>query len=383
MKILFICENYIPHYGGAEVVFKNLAEGYVKLGHEVTILTHQLKNTKKREIINGVKVIRVPSLNSRYLFSFTSLIKAIKLSKKHDIIQTTTFNGAPPAWFASKITKKPVIITIHEVWVNKWKKVTNFPWWKAKIHNLLEKIIYLLPYDKYVCVSEATKIDLLKIGIKKNKVKRIYNGLNYDFWNIDNYNNEDEIKKIKNNLQLKGEFIYFSWGRPGESKGFEYLLKAVPLIKNHIPNSKLILMLGSINKYKDKHKQLIKIIKKLKIENSVEIIPSVKHEKLGYYIKLANCIVVPSIAEGFGYTTVESVAMKKSIVVSDAGSLPEVVSGNYQIFKNKDHKDLANKVIKIANDDYKKKPIKRFEWNESIKEYLREYNSLITNKNLK
>ena len=69
MKILFICENYIPHYGGAEVVFKNLAEGYVKLGHEVTILTHQLKNTKKREIINGVKVIRVPSLNSRYLFS--------------------------------------------------------------------------------------------------------------------------------------------------------------------------------------------------------------------------------------------------------------------------------------------------------------------------
>ncbi|MBS3127462.1 glycosyltransferase [Candidatus Woesearchaeota archaeon] len=47
MKILFICENYYPHLGGAEVVFKNLAEGYVKRGHQVTVLTHQLQGTKK------------------------------------------------------------------------------------------------------------------------------------------------------------------------------------------------------------------------------------------------------------------------------------------------------------------------------------------------
>src|SRR3989344_1338403 len=37
MKILFICENYHPHQGGAEVLFKNLAEGLVKAGNEVSI----------------------------------------------------------------------------------------------------------------------------------------------------------------------------------------------------------------------------------------------------------------------------------------------------------------------------------------------------------
>ena len=46
MKILFVCENYLPHIGGAEVVFKNLAERMIKLGHEVNLVTHKLKNTK-------------------------------------------------------------------------------------------------------------------------------------------------------------------------------------------------------------------------------------------------------------------------------------------------------------------------------------------------
>ena len=117
MKILFICENYLPHYGGAEVVFKNLAERYQKRGHQSTILTHQLKNTKKTEIINNVQVHRIPSLFSRYIFSFTAIPKAIKLAQQHNIIQTTTFNGAFPAWIAGKLTRKPVVITIHEIWI--------------------------------------------------------------------------------------------------------------------------------------------------------------------------------------------------------------------------------------------------------------------------
>ena len=58
MKILIVCENYYPHYGGAEVLFKNLAEGFVKEGHRVAIVTTLLPGTKRFEEINGVKTIR-------------------------------------------------------------------------------------------------------------------------------------------------------------------------------------------------------------------------------------------------------------------------------------------------------------------------------------
>jgi len=376
MKILFICENYLPHYGGAEVVFKNLAESYAIKGHNVALLTHQIKGTKKREEMGAVKVIRVPSFNSRYIFSFSAILKAIKLAKHCDVIQTTTFNGTFPAWIAAKVCRKPIVITVHEVWVNKWRKVTSFPRWKCFIHDLLERAIYLLPYDQYVCVSNATKKDLLKLGINENKVKTIYNGLDYNFWNKNNFSDK-KVQEIKEQLNLKKKVVYYASGRPGESKGFETFIKAIPLIKSKVPNSFFLLALGSVEKYKRKHLELLALIKNLRIEKEIKVMNSVPYEELGHYLKAANYVVVPSLAEGFGYTTVEAVAMEKPVIVSNAGSLPEVVSGKHLIFKKGSPIDLAEKAIQTNQGQYEKSKMKKFLWQNSVQSYLRVYERLL------
>jgi glycosyltransferase involved in cell wall biosynthesis len=380
MKILFICENYLPHYGGAEVVFKNLAERYQKCGHQSTILTHQLKNTKKTEIINNVQVHRIPSLFSRYIFSFTAIPKAIKLAQQHDIIQTTTFNGAFPAWIAGKLTRKPVVITIHEIWIGKWQDITGFSYFKSKIHSFLERMIYSLPFNYYICVSDATKNDLLKQrGNNKNltqNIQTVYNGLDYNFWNPALIT-ENEIKKIREKHQLDNHFTCFSWGRPGESKGFEYLIEALPEVIKTIPNSKLLLLFGSKEQYQKKYRELLNLIEKLNLNKHIELLPKLSQEELRAYIKAVDCIIVPSKAEGFGYTTVETSAIGTPIVISNAGSLPEVVSGKYQIFQSKNAADLAKKIIKINNKEYLETKPKRFEWNESIEKYLKVYQELI------
>ncbi|MBI1968860.1 glycosyltransferase family 4 protein, partial [Candidatus Woesearchaeota archaeon] len=199
MKILFICENYYPHRGGAEVLFKKLAESYVKRGHSVTVLTHRLRGTRAREEIGGVQIERVDSAHSRYGFTFSSICKAITLARTHDIIQTTLFNGAPPAWVAAKIAKKPVVLTVHEVWAGKWKEITGFSVIKSAVHNFLERSIYRLPFDHYICVSEETKKDLLKQQISPQKVRRIYNGLDYAFWNR-KMTKKKEIQNLRERL---------------------------------------------------------------------------------------------------------------------------------------------------------------------------------------
>ncbi|MFH1840228.1 MAG: glycosyltransferase family 4 protein [Nanoarchaeota archaeon] len=374
MKILFVCENYLPHIGGAEIVFKNLAENMVKLGHEVSLVTHQLKNTKKFEIINGVKVHRVDCFDSRYLFTFLSIQKVIKLARKADVIQTTTFNGAPPAWLAGRLVNKPVVLTVHEVWINKWDKVTNFSKINCFIHNILEKMVYFLKFDKYVTVSEATKKDLIKIGINEKKVKRIYNGFDYNFWNEKNFNGNSVRKK----LNLGTKFVYFSWGRPGTSKGFEYVIRAVPKIVEKIPNSIFLLMLGGKEQYKDNYNNLINLIKKLNIKDNVKVISSVKYDELGNYIKAADCVVIPSIAEGFGYTTVEAGALGVPVVASNVGSIPEIISGKYSLFEPKNINDLATKVIKVNGSEFQQSKPKKFLWKECVQKYLQIYNHLIS-----
>src|SRR3989344_1434230 len=187
MKILFVCENYFPHYGGAEVLFKNLAEGYVKQGNTVSVITQRLKKTTKTETINGVHLQRAYSFFSRYLFSFLALPRVIAEAKNYDVIQTTTFNGAFPSWIVSKIWRKPVVITIHEVWIGKWQEITGFSIWKSRIHELLERMIYLLPFDRYICVSDTTRKDLLQRNIPEEKVKLVYNGFDYSSWNKQNF----------------------------------------------------------------------------------------------------------------------------------------------------------------------------------------------------
>ncbi len=378
MKILFICENYLPHYGGAEVVFKNLAERFVKNGHSVSLVTHRMTGTAKNETINNVHVHRVPSLHSRYLFTFSSIPKAIKLAQHHDLIQTTTFNGAFPAWIAGKLTGKPVVLTVHEVWVGKWSYVTNFSWFKSIIHDVLERAIYLLPFDHYICVSHATKNNLLQRNIPPEKVTTIYNGFDITEWKTSLPAKKD-ITALRQTMGTTDKFLYLAWGRPGPSKGFEYLIHAVPKIKETIPHATLLLLLGSIEKYNKKYQELQSLIKTLQLsENDIKIVPSVPYSELKTYLAAADCIVIPSLSEGFGYNVLEAAALEKPIIASNVGSIPEVIHGQYVLVEPKNSTQLAEKIIAVAQH----KPLsttsaKHFFWENSITGYEQIYQRLI------
>ncbi len=379
MNILFICENYYPHPGGADLLFKNLAERYVQRGHIVTVLTHLLPGTKQKETINGVQIERVPCLDSRYLFTFLAVKKALQLAKMHDIIQTTSFNGAPPAWLAGKLAGKPVVITVHEVWQGKWKRITGFPWWKSLMHEFLEKAIYMLPYGRYICVSEATKKDLLRTGIPERKAEVIYNGLDYGFWNIQKVGRA-EIQSMKKKFGVEKNFLYFSWGRPGVSKGFEYLIRAFPAVAERVPHARLLLMLSASPQYRKKRQELVQLAEKMNKSSNhkaISIIPSLSDRELRTLLVAVDCAVIPSVAEGFGYNSVQAAAMGKPLIVSDAGSLPEVVSGRCHIFRSQDAADLAEKMLLAAEGKWLHAEKKIFSWEKCVEKYLRVYGSLV------
>lgn len=382
MNILFICENYYPHYGGAEVLFKNLAEGYIQQGHHVTILTHRLKNTEKREILNGVIIHRVPTFHSRYLFSFLAVPRAISLAREHDLIQTTTFNGTLPASIAAKITQKPSCLTVHEIWINRWQEITGFGRIKSVVHNTVEKAIYKLPFDRYICVSNATKNDLLKQKINPSKTHTIYNGLDYNFWSREKVN-EQEIKNLQKKFEIDKKFTYFSWGRPGQSKGFEYLLRAIPKVSRYNAKSQCVLMLSAKEKYPQKYQQLLNLAKNQDIARNLKIIEPLSMAELRTMLAAVHCVVIPSTSEGFGYAAVEACAMEKPVIVSNAGSLPEVISGKHLLFQSKNSDDLAQKIIALSKGNSKYKEKIKFSWSNTISSYLNLYNEVLRTKNPK
>jgi len=373
MNILFVLENYLPHIGGVEILFKNLCEGLIKLGHEVSIVTHKLKNTKKFEIINGVKIYRVNCFYSRYWFTFLSIPLIFKLSKKVNLIHTTIFNSVFPSWIVAKILKKPKILTVHEVWVSKWEKLTEMSWINAKLHSILERMIYLLNFDKYITISDSTTKQLINIGKDKSKIFKIYPGINYQHWNPKKYNGN----KIRKKLKLKNNFIYLFSGRPGTSKGLEYLIKAAPLISKKIPSSKLLAIVSKDPSYKKQYQKILKLIKKLKLKNKIILHAPVSYSELPNYIKAANCVVIPSLAEGFGFAAIEACTMKKPVIASNTASLPEVISGKFVLVQPKNPPAIANGIEKVYRKKTTNTPLKKFKVEDNINNYLKIYKEMI------
>ncbi len=278
-----------------------------------------MQNANKEETVDGVKGIRVgaPSVAGRYWSTMLSTPEIWRRARNADIIHTTTWTAAFPAWLVAKLRRKPCVITVHEV---------NAPVWRYSgkkglvlwLHKLYEKAVFSLGFNSYIAVSEYTKGCLVEyFNIPGHRINVIYNAVEYDLFNPVNTDRAVPRKK----LGLGDRFVYMYYGRPGFTKGVEYLVRAVPLIAEKVPDARLLLVLS--RDPADGYRKITGMIKEAGMGDSVILLEPLPLGELVEYIAAADCVVVPSLSEGFGFTAAEACAMGKPVVASDTASLPE------------------------------------------------------------
>ena len=377
MHILFVIEYYFPHVGGAEVLLQHLAEGLVQSGHECTVVTCKLSDTPSREMLNGVSIHRVsvPRCGDRYWFTLLAMLPSLRYARKADIIHTMVYNGAFPAKILSLILKKPVVIHVFEVIRHNWFKIDINPL-SALLFRFIEKIVLSVQYDAYSCISRNTLSLLRDWGIPSQKLFLAYPGIDYSLFDPNNKGYSRE--RIRRRLGIgEGRFLYSFYGRPGFMKGVDYLVKAVPLIQRNIPGSLLMLILS--RKPASGYARILRTIKTLglTIGKDIIIIDPVPRPELPAYILASDCIVVPSISEGFGFTCVEACTMDRPVVATTAGSLPEVVYGRYILVRPADPAALAQGIVGVHEGTYTTAAEKRFFWEDHIVQHISAYGRLL------
>lgn len=359
MKILFILEHYYPYTGGSETLFKYLTEELSKKGNKVTVITSRFNNKIKREeVINGVTIRRIPLAN-RYLFTFFSIPFLIKDALNSDLIHTTTYNAALPAFCVAKLTRKKIYITFHEVWGKLWFKLPLISKFFAFGNYCFEQLILKLSFDKYIAVSEYTKEELIKNNIPTNKITRIYNGIDYSYFSKFNY------------TPSKKKFTYCYFGRLGYSKGLKLILEASEYLKSNISNFQLLLIIPK--KPKGFFNLILKLIHKKKLTNYVKIIHNLNRDDLFKSISKTNCILIPSYSEGFCFSAAESIGLKIPIISSNKGALKEVVSGKYIVIKEMTSISLKKAMLNAYHLKWEKSDIKYFHLKDSIENYMKLY----------
>ena len=370
MKILLITEYYWPQVGGVEVVFQNLAERLVAEGHVVEVVTCRLKGTVRKEVRGGVTIhrVRVPRLADRYWFSLLSIPTVIRLAKKKDIIHGTVYGAAFPTWFAGKWCHKKTVLTIHEILGSQWKKMHQRKLW-FKLHRWMEKVLLKLKFSAYVAVSQSTHKEARKILPSRLPLKTIHNGIDESF-NAKKY----DRRTLREKWGWEKDFIFLYYGRPGISKGVEFLVEAASSILRTFSKSKLVLVLSP--RPHSGHQKIKTLVEIMHFGDQIEILSPLNRETLNEIIVAADTGVVPSLSEGFGFSAAESCALGTPVVVSRVASLPEVVSGKVIFVEPGNVKSLEEGLQKAVEGKFERIPRKHFSWQKNVQEHLKLYKSL-------
>ncbi|MCF8235835.1 MAG: glycosyltransferase family 4 protein [Bacteroidales bacterium] len=358
MRILFVLEYYYPHIGGVEKLFKLLCEQLVVNGHEVTVLTNRYKiDLPKREVIKGVEVRRL-SFYNRYLFTFFSLPIVWSYAGKSDVIHTTSYNAAFPAYFAARLRKKPVYITFHEAWGKLWFQLPFISRISSFLFYHYERFILQLPFTKFIAVSDYTASSLIDQGVNPDRVIRIYNGIEYDIF---------PAKSQKRNAGFT--FMYF--GRLGASKGLDLLIPAAIRFLKSNPDARFRLVVP-----KEKNR-ILKYVQQSLFESNifsqVEILHELKRDELFDEIGSAHCVVIPSYSEGFCFAAAETIALGTPLISSDQGALKEVVSGKFIKMDALTPDALLNALQEAYEGKWSATEIKKFRLVICINRYLEFY----------
>src|SRR5262249_27407641 len=327
-RILFILEYFPPPGGGAETLFGELASALAADGHQVTVLTARVPGAPARETVRGVRVIRVatPPFASRYLFTFLCLPWALALARHADLIHTSLYTAAFPAWFSSRLWRVPAVLTVHEVFGRQWRRLPRMSVGAAAIAWGLEGPAVRLRFARFVCVSEHTRRRLLETApVDPRRASVCYPAVDYAFWDRRRF----EARPLKRELGLGDEtFLFLFFGRPGVAKGVEFLLEAVNQLRRADRRFHLLLLLGSHPRAQPR--LLLKTIPPPRLARSITIQPSVSRQGLPGYLLGADCVVVPSLSEGFGYSAIEAAQLGCPLIATRGNSLEEVV-GDYAV----------------------------------------------------
>ncbi len=365
MRILFILEYYYPHIGGVETFFHSLIEKLDSEGHEVTVFTnrYEAKLSAQESMGNNISIIRKRYYN-RYLFTFFAWWSALRYARKSDLIHTTSYNAAIPAWLAAKFTGTKSIITFHERWGKLWY---DLPWmsYPAKVlHFSFEWMITKLSFDKYVGVSDYTKNALLESGISEQRVTRIYNGISYEGW--------PEHKGSSNDQPYT--FLYF--GRVGYAKGVDLLLNAYQqLLTKHSDHHQLVLVVPS--EETPLLRKVKRLIKEYKLESHLMIKHDLAYSDLLSEIVRADAVVIPSYSEGFCFAAAETMAIGTPIISSGQGALSEVVSGQHIEAVSLDATDLMTAMHEALEGRWVETESKRFQLADTISAYQELYKDIL------
>ncbi|RCJ36728.1 glycosyltransferase WbuB [Nostoc punctiforme NIES-2108] len=252
MHILIYSYNYHPEPIGIAPLMTELAEGLVKRGHKVRVITG-MPNYPQREIYDGyqnkwylteqkngvtiarsyVRIKSKPNLVDRLLlelsFVFTSLPQALKGGRPDVIILTVPpLLGTLPATTLGWLYNCPVILNVQDILPEAAVRIGLLKnKWMIRTLAALEKFAYRTAHTISV-ITDGFRENLVNKGVPVNKIVCIPNWVNVNFIR--------PLPKQSNSWisshQLNGKFVVLYSGNIALTQGLETVIEAAVCLRH-------------------------------------------------------------------------------------------------------------------------------------------------------
>ena len=395
MTIVIINTLYPPNrIGGAEKSVKLLAEGLVKNGHSVSVITTSNKIGIDKSTINGVDVYNLGLKNlywpydgsdhRTFLKPFFHALDAYNLLMakqvgrlidriKPDLVHTHNLDGLSTAvWNKVNKSNIPLIHTLRDYsllcpncTMYKRNRNCNRQCLTCKLFVPFNKALS----QKVIAVTGISQFILRRHLDHGHFQDSIYKEVIYNFC-------EEGIGIHPTDEYSKNVLTIGYLGRITKAKGIEFLLERM----SQIDGNWKLLVGGSGNQkylqkltdtYNDSRIQFLGFVDQKQLLSSVDI------------------LVVPSLMhESFGRVVIEAYSYSVPVLVSNRGGLPEIVQNTktgYIFDPNKP--EMFDKIIDLIKNDRKllkelgynaRKYVESFTYDKGVKKYEALYTKILS-----
>ena len=386
MRIIQVCERFPPSIGGLENHVYNLSYELSLRGHQVTVLTSDIKNIgffkidradrPYEKITDNFEVYRFKAYPpgipyaSAYGIIPPLIKKLIKLKPSIIHIQSYMLIHSDITSILSKMKNIPTILTVH-TFGDAPPRPHLGALMKFYIHTLGKMNLKFA--RKIIVLTPNAAEYILQLGIEKEKICIIPNGIeNNRFLNM------PSPYRFKKKYGFDGKMILFV-GELSPRKGVQYLIKSMPKVLREIPDTTLVIV--GIDRGFQSH--LEGLSNELGIDNKVLFTGPVSNERLLEAYSACDVFVLPSEREGLPTVILEAMASGKPVVATNVGGNPYVIeNGVTGLLTNYgDETKLADAIIyllenvgvreKMGKDARKR--VKEFSWEKIAEETEKVY----------
>jgi glycosyltransferase involved in cell wall biosynthesis len=326
---LLVDSDFPPDEGGPSTIQLNLSRKLIELGYDVYVINY----VKKKSLFNLIK------------YQFYKISSGIHiLNNDYNLIITSLWlHQTPSRYILRFLVKRPYIIIVHGSDFFQ----SNYP--TLIRGGLARKLFayYLKGAMKVIIDGSCGIISTQEIFNYMSSFLRVdvgkYRLLNFIY-------DKDFIRDEAGSPWEKGDvFHVLFYGRFHESKGFMYLLNAIPRVVEH--SEKVVFHLVGDGPLKA---EAVRFVNSHDLQHNVVFHGYIDHDIIASFIKAADCVVNPiTWGAGLGTVSYEVISQRKPLILGNANVTVSNLHdqyGCYLIVRPNDSEDIARKIILVMDD---------------------------------